>query len=89
MDLGEFRWFDQFTDGWAAEVGQVGFGEEACSYLALNFWEFVVFELYEAPFAIYAEVNAQGLAVVEVEKHLFADGPSFVELLVRDEFGAG
>ena len=33
-------------------------------------------------------MNAQGLAVVEVEKHLFADRPGFGELLVRDELGA-
>jgi hypothetical protein len=34
-------------------------------------------------------VNAKGLAVLEVEEHLFADSPSFGELVVGDKFGAG
>ena len=42
----------------------------------------------EAPFAINAQVNAQGLAVIEIEKHLFADCPGFGEFLVRDELCA-
>lgn len=80
--------FDEFADGWPAKISQVGFGEESRSYLTLNLWKFPVLELGEAPFAVDAKMDAKRSAVVEVEKHLFADGPGFGELSFGDEFGA-
>jgi hypothetical protein len=56
--------------------------------LALDIWEFTLFKLYETPFAIDTKVNAEGLTLIEVEKHLFADCPGFGEFASRDELGA-